>query len=131
MPEPRPAPAESASVSVEDHGVAVVVRVAGEIDMLTEAVVGEPLSACLNAVPRAVVIDLSEVGFIGSTGLNLLVRARRQALRDGVTVRVVANTRAVRRPLEITGLTRYLPLCASVPEALRSIGAASDAATGR
>ncbi|MFD5827720.1 STAS domain-containing protein [Lentzea sp. NPDC060358] len=115
------------SVRVDGHGAAVIVRIAGEIDALTESTVRKPLFACLAAKPPAVVIDLEGVTFIGSTGLRLLAQACEQARRDTVAVSIVATTHAVLRLLEITGLDGHLPITGSVRDALAGATANADA----
>lgn len=127
MADARFTPDDLASVSVEDLGAVVVVRLTGEIDGSTADLVGDPLFACLDTASSAVVVDLTNVEFMGSTGLNILVRAHETALRRTIALRVVASTRAVLRAVEISGLDTHLPMSRSVPEALTSIGASADA----
>ena len=85
----------------------VVATVSGEVDMLTapnlRAVVTAELDDC-----KVLVLDLSGVGFLGSAGLAVLVEAAHEAERRQVELRLVANGRSVRRPLEITGLDEVL-----------------------
>ena len=58
----------------------------------------------LLAAPSGVlVVDLSDVTFLASSGLAVLIRAAHRA--DDRRLRIVATARAVRRPLEITGST--------------------------
>lgn len=127
MPEGGFTPDDMASVSVEDLGTVVIVRVTGEIDANTGSVVGDPLFSCLDRAPRAVVIDLTNVEFLGSTGLSILVRAHRKARSRAIALRIVAATHAALRALQISGLDTYLPLSRSVPDALSSIDVAADA----
>lgn len=120
-------PDDMASVSVEDFGTVVVVHVIGEIDANTGKVVGDPLFSCLDRASRAVVIDLTNVEFLGSTGLSILVRAHRKARSRAIALRIVAATHAALRALQVSGLDTYLPLSRSVPDALSSIDVAADA----
>ena len=50
------------------------------------------------------VIDLSGVQFLGSAGLAVLVETQKSARAREVSLRLIATTRAVTRPLEVTGL---------------------------
>lgn len=90
------------SESIEQH--TVVVKVAGELDV---AVVDQ-LQARINSVARpgeAVVLDLSELSFIDSSGLNVIVTAFRHAKRDGWELRIEpAMTPAVKRVVTMMGL---------------------------
>jgi anti-anti-sigma factor len=127
MADARFTPDDLASVSIEDLGAVVVVRMTGEIDGSTGDLVGEPLFSCLDTASNPVVVDLTNVEFIGSTGLNILVRARETALRRAIALRVVASTHPVLRAMEISGLDTYLPMSRSISEAVTSIVVPADA----
>ena len=90
------------STSSED-GV-VTVTVVGEVDTFTAPVLRSTLDTQLEAQPRELVIDLSGVQFLGSAGLAVLVETQKTARAREVELRLIATTRAVTRPLEVTGL---------------------------
>jgi anti-anti-sigma factor len=96
-------------------GSALLVEVAGEVDMTT----APELSQALEAAPEGttwVVIDLSEVSFLDSSGLNALVQAQRILAERGYALRVVVPAEgAIRRVLEITHLTEPLTVVDSRP----------------
>jgi anti-sigma B factor antagonist len=131
MPEASSAPGDIASVSIDDLGTVMVVRMTGEIDASTAKVVGGPLFSCLDAVSCAVIVDLTSVEFIGSTGLTILVRACRTARARAIALRVVAGTQAVLRPMQVCGLDTYLPLSSCVSDALDSLGVGRNVDAGR
>lgn len=80
-----------------------VLGVGGEVDTLTAPQLEAALTDLL-AGPEAVrVVDLSGVTFLASSGLAVLIQAAHRAADRGGRIRVVATTRAVQRPLEITG----------------------------
>jgi anti-sigma B factor antagonist len=82
----------------------VTVTVVGEVDTFTAPVLRSSLDAQLEQQPRELVIDLSGVQFLGSAGLAVLVETQKSARSRDVELRLVATTRAVTRPLEVTGL---------------------------
>jgi anti-anti-sigma factor len=90
------------SESLEPHGVRL--KVSGELDV---AVI-DRLQQRLNSVARAgetVVLDLSELSFIDSSGLNVIVTAFRQAKRDSWELRIDPSmTRPVHRVVTMMGL---------------------------
>ncbi|SNR23066.1 STAS domain-containing protein [Blastococcus mobilis] len=90
------------STSTED-GVATV-TVVGEVDTFTAPVLRSTLDGQLEQQPRELVIDLSGVQFLGSAGLAVLVETQKSARAREVALRLIATTRAVTRPLEVTGL---------------------------
>jgi len=105
---------------VVTHGTdATVVHVVGEIDTLTAPVLRAQLDEHIPSVPL-LVLDLSEVTFLGSAGLAVLVAAKDAADADGHTLRLVCGSRIVIRALEATGLLTLFDVADGVPEALGS-----------
>jgi anti-anti-sigma factor len=66
--------------------------------------------------PR-IVLDLSNVTLCDSSGLNLMAQTQRLATRQGGWLRVARLQPAVRRAMEVTNLTRILPIYDSVDAA--------------
>jgi anti-sigma B factor antagonist len=94
-----------------------VVRVDGEVDMVTAPALESQVVALLGEKPRVLVIDLTGVRFFSSAGLAVLALAHREA-DEGTELRVVANDSAVLRPLELTGLTEDLVIRPSLKSAM-------------
>lgn len=97
--------------------VAVVLK--GEIDLssmprLTELVRQRLTAASL----RAIVLDLSEVSFVSSSGIELLLHTQRRAEQREIGLFLVSGSHAVRRLLELTGLGGRFVHCGSVAEAV-------------
>lgn len=88
----------------------VRVQVQGELDMSTSPELDQILRRETDAGKR-VVVDLSEIAFIDSTGLNTLIKALRACDSNGGALMVSASLPAqVQRVLEITGLNKVLPV---------------------
>lgn len=79
---------------------AVIVSADGQIDLATIAVLEQNLErACARATPKKpLIVDLSEVEFLASCGLEVLVEQCRRCTRDGVLMRVVAARTVRLRP---------------------------------
>lgn len=92
------------AVDVTEAGTGVHVTVTGEVDSASAPVLRRELDAVLDARPAEIVLDLRGVGFLDSAGLSVLAAAHRRAGAEDVRLRVVAYGRAVKRPLQITGL---------------------------
>lgn len=92
------------SVEVSGSGPAVCVAAVGEIDSTSAPVLRQHLESLLDGGVREVTVDLGRVTFLDSAGLCVLAAAHRRAARQDVTMRVLASSRAVIRPLQITGL---------------------------
>ncbi|MEU6841161.1 STAS domain-containing protein [Streptomyces sp. NPDC046716] len=92
-------------INVVDTGDTVLFRVRGELDLRT----GPRLDRALTPFHgRCCELDLAEVPFTDSTGVNLLVRHHRNAVRAGGSLRLVSVTRPVLRVLRLTGTDALL-----------------------
>ncbi len=95
------------TVAVEQHGAAVVLRVAGELDMLTTPRLAEAATSALATRPPVLVIDLTGVTFLASVAMSAIVAAH-EAGGEHTKVRVVGGTRETLRPITVTGLDNLL-----------------------
>jgi anti-sigma B factor antagonist len=101
-----------------------LVKPAGEIDALTAPQLGSTLLGLVDDGKTGVVVDLSRVTFIDSTGIGVILNALRAlATRSGRLV-LVCPTERMLRPFEVTGLTDRLAIVRSVEDALGSLAAA-------
>ena len=96
-----------------------VLHVVGEIDTLTAPLLRAQLDGQIPQVPL-LVLDLTEVTFLGSAGLAVLVAAKDATDARGNTLRLVCGSRIVTRALEATGLLTLFDVADGVPEALGS-----------
>lgn len=100
-------------------GRSVIVTVIGDVDASTTPQLRHELDqAFAEAGAGAVVVDLTEVTFLASRGLSMLVDAHRDASARTPLRVVVDHTRPVIRPLQVTGLADVLAVFHYVEEAL-------------
>jgi anti-sigma B factor antagonist len=92
----------------------VIIHVGGEIDMLTAPQLREVLLAHVDRPSGDVVVDLDGVTFLASTGLSVLVEVAKHAKTSGSALRLVCTSRAVIRPMELTGLDQAFDLHTSM-----------------
>lgn len=102
-----------------------VVSVGGEIDLTSCGRLRESIEAIDLTDARNVVIDLTRVGFIDSTGLSVLVSAARRAQDDGHGFGVVADGH-LRELLRITGLDTVMTVHAHLDDAADPIDDPAD-----
>lgn len=101
--------------SVADH---TVVHVGGEIDVYTAPALRERLDEEIQHGHYALVVDLSDVTFMDSTGLGVLVgRLKQIRLHDGTMLLVCAHDRVL-KVFAITGLDKVFEIFPSIDEAL-------------
>lgn len=101
---------------IESRDGAVVVSLAGELDLYNADEIRAALAEAIASGPRCVVIDLAEVEFVDSTALGVLVEARSELGPDGF--RLAAPQLGTRRALQVSGLDRHLPVHDTVDDAL-------------
>jgi anti-sigma B factor antagonist len=89
-------------------GVVGVVSVLGEIDLSTAARVREAVADQIDAGLSRLVIDLTRVTFMDSTGLGLLVGTHKSTTARGGGLRVVCDNPRLLRLLTVTGLGRSM-----------------------
>jgi anti-anti-sigma factor len=106
---------EEPVVSVDSVGNAVVVKLAGDLDLYNAEQVRSALVGVIDQAPSRIVIDASEVEFIDSTALGVLIDAHRK-LEGGL--RVASPQDPIRRALQISGIDRHLKVHESVEDAL-------------
>ena len=111
------AASEDLRVTVETRDPAVILAVAGEVDMLTAAQLEQTIRAALDGRPQTLVVDLSKVEFLASAGMNVLLSTREVA-GQVTRFQVVATGNATLRPLQIAGLTEYIAVFESLDAAL-------------
>jgi anti-sigma B factor antagonist len=103
---------------VSETGDAVVVRLAGELDLYTAPAVRAALLESIERRPARLVVDLADVTFIDSTALGALVEARaRVGTKDGLVL--AAPGLEARRALEVSGLHRHFEVRETLEDALK------------
>ncbi len=103
-------------VSSAEHKGVPVVSAAGEIDVSTAPRLREHLVALPVDVSRAVV-DLSEVTFLDSTGLGVLVAGWKRCQESGASLDLVVTRPQIMKVLEVTGLDTVFTIYGSIDEA--------------
>jgi anti-anti-sigma factor len=100
-------------------GIAVL-AVGGDVDLATVPALETAIDEALVSKPTGLVIDLSEVGFLASAGLQALV-ATHSNVRESAQFAVVANSAATSRPIQLTGLDQIFELYPTLDEALAAL----------
>ena len=97
-------------VEVSDPTDPSVVVLRGEVDMATAPAIEVTVRSRLRAGYRDLTIDLSDVTFMDSQGLNALVRAHAALTADGGELRLRAPSGPVLSALSLSGLDQVLPV---------------------
>ena len=93
----------SFTTRTESFGDSVVVHVDGDIDVATSDQLRDDMSHLVDSGPN-LVLDLTEVRFMDTIGINALLAARSAVRRHGGSLAVRNPSNTVQRVLEVTGL---------------------------
>jgi len=102
-----------------------VIAVDGEIHVSTAPEFSGVLSASLAGGRNRLVLDLTGVTFIDSTGLSVLLNALRRITRAGGAMALVCSNPTVLRLFEITKLDSTFDLHAELEPAIAAVQAAA------
>ena len=91
-------------VTVSENPGVPVLAVRGEIDVASAPEFHASLSDLIGQGSEIVMVDLSEVSFIDSSGLGALVGAEKEMRGAGHELRLVVTQPQIMRLLELTGL---------------------------
>jgi anti-anti-sigma factor len=80
----------------------------GSLDVATVPVLDAQLRELSEAGFRRLIVDLSRLGFMDSSGLRLLLKWNMDARGDGYAIEVVPGPKAVQRVFELTGTSQLL-----------------------
>ena len=95
----------------EQRGDLPLLRVRGELDIYTAPRLKETVLAALNGGARSLAIDLSAVEFLDSTGLQVLMSAKKRTAERGGDVYLMGVGGQVRRVFNLLSLERIFKIC--------------------
>lgn len=116
------AAAASCTVGEEWFGRVAVLSVSGVVDMLTAPTLEEAITTALGKSPATLVVNLSDVEFLASAGMGVLVAANDQATPN-IGFAVVADGPVTSRPLKLVGIADIVTLYPTLDEALSKLSA--------
>jgi anti-anti-sigma factor len=95
----------------------VVVALAGELDLYNAQPVRQALAEAVNGGIERVVVDLSDVTFIDSTAMGVLIEARSR-LADRSAFVLASPGLETMRALQVSGLDRHFTIRDTVADAV-------------
>jgi anti-sigma B factor antagonist len=108
---------EILDVTTEDRNGLVHMALVGELDLSSVAKVQEELRRIEADSPSTLVVDLSKLTFLDSTGLRCIVTADERARNEGRRIVIVRGPDAVQRVFSITRLEERLEIVDDVSAA--------------
>ena len=91
----------------EQEGGGFVLSLYGELDAASAPLLEKQIKRLQWSAAPAIVIDLSGLDFVDSTGLHVLIRAFKRAPEGQLTL--LRGSRNVHRVFELTGMDALLP----------------------
>jgi anti-anti-sigma factor len=97
-------------VTIEEHAGGALVAIQGELDISNASTLEEHLQRAEADGPGLLVMDLSRLDFMDSTGLRLLISADQRARAAGRRFVLVRGNQMVQRVLRLTRLDERLEI---------------------
>ena len=111
------------TADVSTQGTQTIVALAGEIDLSNHVALRTALNDLIVGGSVDLVLDLTDVTFMDSTGLGAMIGTRRRVHAFQGSLAIVLTNDAILRVFEVTGLDKVFDLYDSRAAALRRPGA--------
>ncbi|PSB24707.1 anti-sigma F factor antagonist [filamentous cyanobacterium Phorm 46] len=95
-------------------------RLTGLLDAFSEATFRKVLSKFIDEGPKHLILDLSQIDFVDSSGLGALVQLVKKAQTLEGTLQIVSNPR-VTQTVKLVRLEKFLSLQPTVDEAVKNV----------
>jgi anti-sigma B factor antagonist len=109
------------TVSRTTAGSVPIVAVSGEVDVYSAPALKDKITELLESGGHTLIVDLSGVGFLDSTGLGALVEARAATTEAGGSLPLVCNQERILKLFTITGLDGIFTIHDSVGDAVAAL----------
>lgn len=109
------------TVRVVHRDGAAVVHLDGDVDLVTVSKVAAAVNECLASDPGVLILDMTGVNFVCSSGVSLLMDIEERTHRSATRLCLVSTRREVLRPLQLLGLRERFLIRPSVARALREL----------
>ena len=107
-------------IQSEQRQKTLIISLVGSLDALTADQAHGFIGAQLDGGQQRVVVDLSQVDFMSSAGIRVLLDMLKRSRGLGGDLRLAATQPGVQRTLEMSGMVRVLKVYPSVEEAVGS-----------
>jgi stage II sporulation protein AA (anti-sigma F factor antagonist) len=104
---------ENLTVAVRETGTTIQLVGSGEWDLAQQHAIQDAMRTVLDRCPECVVLDLSQLSFIDSTGMRNVLELHTACARDNIHLVIIPGGRAIQRTFEVSGLIDRLPFLRS------------------
>jgi anti-sigma B factor antagonist len=109
------------SVSQTSAGDVPILVVSGEVDVYSAPALKDRISELIESGNATLIVDLSGVAFLDSTGLGALVEARAATTEAGGSLPLVCNQERILKLFTITGLDGVFSIHSKISEAVAAL----------
>jgi anti-anti-sigma factor len=100
-----------------------IIRLTGLLDAFSEPAFKKVIGKCVEDGPFNVILDLSTIDFVDSSGLGVLVQMAKKTQNLKGTLQIITNAR-VTQTVKLVRLDQFLTLQTSIDEALKKLSQA-------
>jgi anti-anti-sigma factor len=97
------------AITSQREGDVHVIALAGELDLATADEVEQEIVRVEATDADSIVVDLSDLRFMDSTGVRILLSADARSRADGSRLALLRGPAAVQRVFELSGISDLLP----------------------
>ena len=110
---------EGLKIVVREQGTTTAIALHGEWDLAGLRSIRQAISKVLDDVPERIVLDLSQLRFIDSSGLGATIELTKQSAAQNTRLVIIPGPEPVHRLFEIAGLAERLPFTDEQPKGSR------------
>lgn len=118
-------------ITASEQGSTSTIELEGDWDLAQQAASTAAIAHALDRRPACLVLDLSQLSFIDSCGIHVLINARNRCAEQATHLVIISGPRAVQRVFEICGLIEILPFADHHPQSSAVKARAEGAGNGR
>ena len=104
--------------AIKNQGQAVIIELAGEIDIKCSGKIKNKIKEIYEDKPHTLIVDMTEVSFMDSSGLAVLVGALKQSRVNNSKLKLAGMTKDVRSIFEICKLETIFEIFDTLDKAL-------------
>jgi anti-anti-sigma factor len=98
-----------------------IVELTGRIDNVTSADTDAKIGLALDAAPSALILDFSQVTFVSSIGLRVLLMAAKRCRKQNTPLALHSVSKPIVELFRVSGLTEFFPVHPTRETALAAI----------
>ncbi len=95
------------------------IAILGRLDVQGVHAIHDRFLITMTARKKSAIVDISEVSFIASLGMGMLISAAKALQRQGVKMVIVAPTEMVQQALDAAGISHVIPIARAEADALQ------------